>query len=145
MLTNNNFSVVFAIYGFISCLLISFISFFVNIINSKTEMLFLSFGFYKHFLNLYFKNFFKSLLLIYQLSINRKSFNPSIHKVQIKDNYNFNESLLMATFNLSVGLLSIGTEDRHILVHAIHEDFFYDFDILKNIISLNNINDDNLI
>ena len=46
---------------------------------------------------------------------------------------------------MTTGLFTIATEDDEILIHAVHEDYFYDFDLLKNVINLNNVNDDNLV
>ncbi len=145
MFVGHDFSIPFLIFGIISSIIISIISYQLKLINNKSELLYLSLGFYRHFVGIYFKNFFKSMNLILDLAVNRKSLHPTIHRVKFLDNYRFNPALLISSFNMTAGLFTIATEDDEILIHAIHEDYFYDFDLLKNVMNLNNVNDDNLV
>lgn len=135
----------FIIFGIFSSALVAIISYQLRLIDKTSELLYLSIGFYKHFVGLYFQNFYKSILLIFELAIQKKSLHPTLHRIKFKSNFRFNPALLIATLNMNAGLFAIGVEDDDIIIHAIHEDFFYDFDLLKNTISLNNVNDDNLV
>jgi len=145
MMVGHGFSIYFFAFGLFASALVSFASFRLKLIDEKSELLFLSFGFYRHFCELYFKNFFKSISLIVDLAILRKSLHPTLHKIKLKENYNFNPALLISSINMTAGLFAIAIEDDQIHVHAIHEDYFYGFDILHNVLNLNNINDDNLV
>ena len=145
MFVGHDFSIPFLIFGIISSLVISIISYQLKLINNKSELLYLSLGFYHHFFGIYFKNFFKSMNLVFDLAINRKSLHPTIHRIKFHDHYRFNSALLISSFNMSAGLFSIGIDGDEIIIHAIHEEYFYEFDLLKNIINLNNVNDDNLV
>ena len=145
MFVGHDFSVPFLIFGVISSIIISVISYQLKLINDKSELLYLSLGFYRHFVGLYLKNFLKSMNLIFDLAIHRKSLHPTIHRIKFRDNYRFNPALLISSINMTTGLFTIATEDDEILIHAIHEEYFYEFDLLKNAMNLNNVNDDNLV
>jgi multisubunit Na+/H+ antiporter MnhE subunit len=141
----HDFSIPFLIFGIISSIIISTISYQLKLINDKSELLYLSLGFYRHFVGIYLKNFLKSLNLIFDLAIHRKSLHPTVHRVKFRDNYRFNPALLISSFNMTAGLFAIATDGDEILIHAIHEEYFYEFDLLKNAMNLNNVNDDNLV
>ena len=64
MFVGHDFSIPFLIFGIISSLVISIISYQLKLINNKSELLYLSLGFYHHFFGIYFKNFFKSMNLV---------------------------------------------------------------------------------
>lgn len=145
MMAGHGFSPHFLAFGLFDSALVSFASFRLKLIDEQSELLYLSFGFYRHFCSLYFKNFFKSISLIIDLAILRKSLHPTLHKINFKENYSFNPALLISSLNMTAGLFAISMEDDQIQVHAIHEDYFYEFDILHNVLNLNNINDDNLV
>jgi len=145
MLVGNNFTVNFALCGFFSALFVAIIAYQLKIIDDNSEMLFLSLGFYKHFMWLYFKNFLSSISLLFELAIQKKSLHPTLHRIKFKSNFRFNPALLIASINMTSGIFSINIEDDNISVHAIHEDYFYDFDLLKNVVTLNDVNDDNLV
>ena len=145
MFVGNDFSIPFLIFGIISSIIIAIISYQLKLINNKSELLYLSLGFYRHFLGIYFKNFLASMNLIFDLAINRKSLHPTVHRIKFLDSYRFNPALLISSFNMTAGLFTIATDGDEILIHAIHEEYFYNFDLLKNVINLNNVNDDNLV
>ncbi len=145
MFVGHDFSIPFLIFGIISSIIISIISYQLKLINDKSELLYLSLGFYRHFVGIYLKNFLKSLNLIFDLAIHRKSLHPTVHRVKFRDNYRFNPALLISSFNMTAGLFAIATDGDEILIHAIHEEYFYEFDLLKNAMNLNNVNDDNLV
>ena len=145
MFFGNDFSLPFLIFGIFSSGLVAMVAYRLKLINQKSELLYLSLGFYKHYLGIYFKNFISSLSLIIDLAINRKSLHPTIHKVKFRDSYNFNPALLISSYNMSTGLFAIAFENDNLIIHAIHEDYFYKFDLLHYTLNLNNVNDDNLV
>jgi len=145
MFFGHDFSMPLLCFGVFSAGLVSIISYRLKLINEKSELLYLSLGFYSHYIGLYIKNFLSSLFLILDLAINRKSLHPTIHQVKFRENYNFNPALLIASFNMTAGLFVIAMENNIILVHAVHEDYFYNFDLLHNTLNLENVNDDNLV
>ncbi len=145
MFVGHDFSLPFLTFGIISAIIIAVISYQLKLINDKSELLYLSLGFYRHFVGLYLKNFLKSINLIFDLAIHRKSLHPTVHRIKFRENYRFNPALLISSFNMTAGLFAIAMEGDEILIHAIHEDYFYDFDLLKNAMNLNNVNDDNLV
>ena len=145
MLIGHNFSFYFLIFGAFAAILVAIISKYLKLFDKKSELLFLSIGFYRHFGFIYFKNYFKSLKIIFDLATHRRSLHPTLHKIPFQENYKFNPELLIASINFAPGLLAINYENNEITIHTIHEDYFYEFNLLKNIISLNNINDDNLV
>jgi hypothetical protein len=145
MLFGHDFSVPFLVFGIFSSFIISIVSYRLKLIDEKSELLYLSLGFYRHFLALYFKNFLSSIFLIIDLAVNRKSLHPTLHQVKFRESYNFNPALLISSYNMSTGLFAIAMENGIIIVHTIHEDFFYKFDLLNNTLNLCNINDDNIV
>jgi len=146
MVMGHNFSASFAIIGAIFSFLISLISYRFNLINKKSELLFLSLGFYHHFFKLYFKNFYSSLMLIIKIVSGKKNINPVIYKLLIDDNNkSFNPSSLISTINMNTGLLVIFNENNSLLIHALNEEYINHFNFSANIAKLNNLNDDKLV
>jgi multisubunit Na+/H+ antiporter MnhE subunit len=146
MVMGHNFSVSFAIIGAIFSFLISLISYRFNLINKKSELLFLSFGFHRHFFKLYFKNFYSSLILIINIVLGKKNINPVVYKLLIDDgNKIFNPSSLISTINMNTGLLVIFNENNLLLVHALNDEYLSNFNFSANIAKLNNLNDDKLV
>lgn len=146
MIMGHNFSISFAIIGSIFSFLIAAISYRFNLINKKSELLFLSFGFYRHFFKLYFKNFYSSLILIIKVLLGKRNINPVVYKLLIDDsNKSFNPSSLISTINMSTGLLVIFNENNLLLVHALNEEYINNFSFSANMAKLNNLNDDKLV
>jgi multisubunit Na+/H+ antiporter MnhE subunit len=105
----------------------------------------LSIGFYRHFFKIFFKNFFSSIKLILKLAIAKELPQPLIYTVKISSKNHFNLALLMTSLNMTAGLFCIGAKEQKILVHAIDDEHFKQFDLQKVYRSLNNVNDDNLV
>lgn len=145
MISAGHISWLYVFFGILASGLVSISSFRLKLIEEKSEVLYLSFGFYRHFSKIFLKNFFSALKLIIDLAISRKSLHPTLHKIKLSEKNKFNPALLMASFNMSTGLFSIGTQDEEILIHAIDEEYFLQFDLQKTCNHLNNVNDDNLV
>lgn len=145
MVAAGKVSLLYVFFGLLSAVLVAVASFRLKLIEKKSELLYLSFGFYRHFFKIFVKNFFSSINLIIDLAISRKQLSPTLHKVRIDEKLKFNPALLMVSFNMSAGLFSIGAKDDEILIHALDEKYFSQFDLQKICASLNHVNDDNLV
>jgi len=145
MISAGNISWLYIFFGILSAGLVSIASFRLNLIEEKSELLYMSFGFYRHFLKIFLQNFLTAIKLIISLALTNKTLHPLIHVVKFNPKNKFNPALLMASFNMTTGLFSIGAKDGEILVHSIDEVYFKKFDLQKACKSLNNVNDDNLV
>lgn len=144
-ISSSTFSLVYIIFGIIASMLVAIASFYLKLINEKSELLYLSLGFYRHFLKIFIKNFFSSLKLIIELAIRNQPLHPTIHKISFNSQNEFNPALLMISLNMTTGLFSIGMEEGKILVHAVDERYFKQVDLQKIYASLKSVNDDNLV
>ena len=145
MLIGNNLTIVYFFIGIIASLTIAVFSYRIRLIDANSKFLYLSFGFYRHFFILYFKNFFRAIFLIIELAINRRTLNPKLHFLDIKRDHNFSEELLIASINLSAGLLVIQVNEENIVIHSIDEEFFYRVNFNKIYKNLANVNDDEIV
>lgn len=145
MLAAGKVSLLYLVFGVMSAFLVSVSSFRLRLIEEKSELLHLSFGFYRHFVKRYLQNFFSSIRLLLEYVFAKEVPHPVIYKLEIPAESQFNPALLMASVNMTTGLFCIGTKDHEILVHALDEKYFKKFDLRKTCKSLNNVNDDNLV
>ncbi len=125
--------------------LLSLFSYKIKLIDEKSELLYLSFGFYRNFLKIYFGNFVSAITLIIALSFRREPFKPVIHVVNFDKKYHLNLALFATTINMTTGLFCIAIRDNEIFIHAAEEDYFARFDLQKLAKQLRYVNDDNLV
>lgn len=145
MVAAGKVSWLYIFFGILASALVSASSFRLKLIERQSELLHLSFGFYRHFFKIFFKSFFGSLKLLINLALTKEPAHPLVYTVKIDPESNINPALLMASFNMTTGLFCIGAKDGEILVHAIDEEHFKKFDLQKICKSLSNVNDDNLV
>lgn len=147
MLSFGTFSVSYVCFGLLSCTLVAVVSAKIGLIEKNSELLYLSFGFYRHFFGVFMRNFYRSILLVISLAFGGKKFQPTLCKATIKKKFDFNPALLIATVNMTCGLLCIETKDDNseFVIHAIDEKFFDGFDLQKTCLSLEETNDDKLV
>lgn len=145
MVSAGNVSLLYVAFGIIASALVSISSFKLKLIEEKSELLYLSFGFYRNFIKIYLKRFPSAVRLILDLAFSRKKIRPIIYSVKFNDQNSVNPALLMASVNMTTGLFSIEFKDSELLIHAINQDYFKNFDLLKTIALLKHTNDDNLI
>jgi multisubunit Na+/H+ antiporter MnhE subunit len=145
MIAGGNVSWLYVFFGILASAAVSVVSSRLNLIEKKSELLHLSFGFYRHFFKIFVRNFFSAIKLIIALALTNKQLHPLIYKVKLDLKNDFNPALLMASFNMTTGLFCIGMKNQEMLIHAIDEDFFRKFDLQKTCLSLSNVNDDNLV
>jgi multisubunit Na+/H+ antiporter MnhE subunit len=142
---NNQLSWLYVFLGVISSTLVSIISYRLKLIEEKSELLYLSIGFYRHFLSLYFKNFFSQIGLIFSLAFSHKEVKSVIYIISIDYKNQFNPALLATSINMTTGLFCVLVKDNNFFIHMIEESFFQNLDLKKTIKILKNVNDDNLI
>lgn len=145
MIASSKVSWLYVFFGILASLLVSISSYRIKLVEEKSELLHLSFGFYRHFVKIFLKGFVSSLKLIITLALSRKAPSPLIYSIKLGKESQINPALLMASFNMTTGLFCIGVKEDEILVHAIDEAHFKKFDLQKICKSLKNINDDNLV
>jgi len=142
--TSGHISLLYLASGIFAALLVAILSKRLKLIDKKSEMLYLSFGFYRHFLKLFLQNFFPALRLLFKMAFKEESISPVTRKIR-NDEPNINLSALISTINIMSGLLVIDLKDGEILIHATTEDSLKNLDLRKTQKVLQNINDDNLV
>ena len=142
--TSGHISLLYLISGIFAALLVAILSKRLKLIDKKSEMLYLSFGFYRHFIKLFLQNFLPSLRLLLKMAFKEESIVPVVHKVK---NYekDINLSAFISTINIMSGLLVIDLNDGEIAIHATNEDCLKNLNLKKTQQALQNINDDNLV
>jgi multisubunit Na+/H+ antiporter MnhE subunit len=145
MIGFNHFSWLYVAFGIVGSAVISLISFRLKLIEEKSELLYLSLGFYRHFLKIFFGNFFDSLKIILKIALQKQPFLPKTYVVKIDEKNHLNPAALLASFNMMAGIIPIGFKDNKILLHAIDEQHFQKINLPQLFKSLCNANDDNLV
>jgi|GEM_PF-1479218 len=149
MLAAGHLTWLYLVFGVIASALVSLVSMRLKLIEKNSELLYLSLGFYRHFFMIFVNNFLSSLFLIINLAFRKKDLRPTLHRIKLGANLRFNPALLMASFNMSTGLICVGVKENvkenEMLIHAIDPSYFKKCDFQKICLNLRNINDDNLI
>ncbi len=114
-------------------------------LQKNSEMLFLSLGFYHHFIKIYAKNAIKSVFFLSKLAFSKKMIRPLIYQIDFDYQQKFNPALMVTTVNFSCGLLCLEIKESSFVLHAVDEIYFKDFDLYKIKKILPKINDDNLV
>ncbi len=145
MTTSGHISIFYGILGVFSSVIISIAAFHLKLIEKKSELLYLSLGFYSHFAKVFVKNFFSSIKFITIFSFARSPLLPIIYHVKIIEDSKVNLAILMATINMTTGLFAIGLQEDELLIHTLDKDYFSKFDFKRVCSNLKNINDDNIV
>lgn len=145
MIASNHISWLYIICGVLAAIFVTIISTRLKLVKKNSEMLYLSLGFYRHFIKLFFGNFVPSLKLLFRLAAKGDLIIPTTHKIT-NDVEGINFSALISTINMSCGLLVIDLKDeKTILIHAAEKPYFENFNLKKMQKALLHINDDNLV
>jgi multisubunit Na+/H+ antiporter MnhE subunit len=132
--------------GIICAALVSIFSYRLKLIDEKSELLYLSIGFYRHFGSLYFKNLFSAFGLIFLLVFDKNSnMTPIIYVVDMDHKNKFNPALFASTINMTSGLFCLLNKEEKFFIHCLDQKFFNNFDPYKTVKILKEINDDNLV
>jgi hypothetical protein len=116
----------------------------LKLIEKNSEMLYLSLGFYHHFVKLFFINFIPSMRLLFKMMFRQDSLTPVSHNIK-NDEENINISALISTINMTSGLLVTNLKDNEISIHAANKLCLDNFNLRKTQKILQHINDDNLV
>jgi len=145
MVVSDNISWIYIAFGIASAAIVSITSFRLKLIEEKSELLYLSIGFYRHFIKIFLGNFLSSIKLIIKLAITSKPLHPILYHVKIDPENKFNYALLIVTCNMSSGLICAGFKEGEVAIHAIEESYFAKLNLRKICHSLEKVNDDNLV
>lgn len=132
--------------GLVVSLVISLICFNLKIINKKSELLYLSLGFYKYFAKLYFTNILKQILLQIKILLVPSFSDPKVIVVPLSSKEKQEDSALFeASVNFMAGYQILKSEEKQILVSAINANYEKRFRPKKIFKDIKNINDDSLV
>ena len=138
-------SLFYVMTGLLAAAFVSFLSFRFKLIEEKSELLYLSFGFYRHFVRIFFGNFIASMKIITKIAFSKSSLEPVVYTVKLDAEHNFNPALLATHCNLTAGLFCIRIRKTDVMIHAINASYFKNLNLKKSLKSLDNVNDDNII
>jgi multisubunit Na+/H+ antiporter MnhE subunit len=144
MVASGNISWGFALFGILASIMVAFFSFKLNIIKEDSEFLYFNFGFYRHFLAIYLKNLAEFPEFLMNLAFGSKV-HPIIYEMPIENIDKSKIAILIASLDMSCGLLAVDFNDKKLAIHAINKEYLEKIDIEKITRSLSNVNDDNLI
>lgn len=145
MVAANSLTWIYLLFGICCSAFVTFISYRFKLVAKNSELLYLSVGFYRHFIKVILINFLPSLFLVIRIIFIREPLYPTIQKLEINSKYNFNLGLLIATINMTCGLFCIQAKKNQFLIHAIDQKYFKNFDFNQACKSLSQVNDDNLV
>ncbi len=145
LIGSQNFSPFFILSGIFFSFLVSGASFKLGLVEKKSELLYLSFGFYRYFFGVFFENFLSSIRLIIDLAINPTEVHPVVLRTTFTNSKNVNLSLLEMTINMTCGLSCVEISDDTLVIHAINRNFIKDFDPRKICKNISAIGDDSLV
>lgn len=145
MVSSDHISWLYTFLGLLSASFISVLSYKTKLINEKSELLYLSSGFYRHFFKIYFKNFFPSLRMLVIMVFSNRSLRPVIRRMNVSNEINFNLPLLLSSLNMTTGIFCLKASEEGFLLHCIDDKYFKKFNLAKTVKVLNNVNDDDSI
>lgn len=143
MFVAGKISWLFTAVGILVSFLISLFSYKLNLIDKRTQFPFLQTGFYIHFFKIYVNNFIASIALLVILAFGKRSLSVSKKFLKTKED-NIIDSVVIATINMSVGLLCVDCDSEGFLVTSLGEEYFRDFDFEGTLNSLRKFNDDEI-
>ncbi len=145
MISAGSISWLYLFIGVLSAAFVSLSSYRYKLIGEKSELLYLSFGFYRNFLKIFFRNFFSSVKLIIALAFRREPFKAGIHVLNFKYNPNLNLALLATSINMQTGLFCVSLRPNQVFVHAVDKEHLARFNFQKLVSELTYVNDDHLV
>jgi hypothetical protein len=127
--------------GILLCLAASFLAWKLKIIRKSSNLLFLHFGFYRHFFKIIFSAFFPSLKIAFRAAIASKEIDPKVFHLKVKK-LNKKELLLLApTLNLMAGLLFVRNEDEKISILSLYDECIFGLNLEEIIANLDQMHD----
>jgi len=146
LLINDIFSSFLLIFGVFVALFVSILARKIKIINKDINFLFLNFGFYKHFLLIYFLSLFRYLILLPRILFIDGKDNSDIIKISVKKLLNKQELLLfISTINMLPAISYVNKKNKEIIIYCAIKELFNEDEIIKIYDNIYKINDDSLI
>ncbi len=155
MLLSNNFKFMYLYLGVVSSFAVALISFFIKIYDKKSQFLYLSIGFYRHFLNIYFENFLSSIFLLFKMALFPQKLISGFYNLKLlNDKFSENDvnllkkielDLLIASINLHCAILALDHNCNKIKIHYLNKNYYKKINLNKIKRSLTTINDCDLV
>ena len=135
---NINGVFIFISFGVILCLLISW--FWQK--TPEQNQLYLSFGFYRHFWQLYWQNYLTSLKMLFKIAFFANKLQPTTQQIAINHNTDF---ALLISFHFLSGVIIDSQDNKSIKISCVDACFLEKKKISFLLRSLQNIDDNQLI
>ena len=133
-------------FGAFMALVISISCFYLRIINKKSELLYLSWGFYQYYAKLYCVNIVKQIMLQIKIFFTSSFIDPKTIKISLKNPQDKQYAFLFeSTIDFMAGYSILETTPDYIIVGALNEDYVKNFSAKRIFKNIRNINDDSLI
>ncbi len=140
----NNFTWGYLIFGGCASAMVASGAYKLKIITKDSEFLYFNFGFYRHFLVIYIKNFFVFPRFLINLAFGPEP-RPLIFQWEIGEMSKSDFALLVASFNMACGLLFVDLNGKKLFVHTTDKRFFEKIDLEKIREDISKISDISLI
>jgi len=135
----------YVLIGILACAVVTFISWKMGSVSEKSRFLFLNFGFFRHFISLIVKSFFRSIILITKTVFSFSHSDPIIYHFPMEKQNDANLTLLVATLTFIPGVLCIGIKNNELIIHALNEDYLMNARLDKIYKGIEEINDNRLV
>ena len=142
---NNMLFLPYILIGIMVCALITFVSWKMGIVSKKSRFLFLNFGFFKHFISVIARSFFRSIILTIKSALFLNNTDPIIYHFPIEKQNDGNLTLLIATLSFIPGVFCVGIKDDELIIHALNEDCLINARLDKIYKGIEEINDNRLV
>lgn len=137
----------FIALGFFFSLIVSLIAWKLKMVRKKVNFLFLNLGFYKHFLSLFFVNFFYCVIFLVKTTFVKKDpenncfFEMNFEKILTKSEM----AIFIASISFIPGLCYVDCDKTVVTIYALDERFFRKDPLQKIYNNINQVDDDNLV
>ena len=135
---NTNGVAIFMMFGVVLCLLISW--FWQK--TPEQNQLYLSWGFYRHFWQLYWQNYLTSLKMLFKIAFFANKLQPTTQQIAINHNTDF---ALLISFHFLSGVIIDNQDNKSIKISCVDACFLEKKKISFLLRSLQNIDDNQLI
>jgi len=138
-------STLFIISGFVLSGIISLLVWKLRIINTKTQFLFLQFGFYKYIFHKINESFFNVFRMAFAFLKIKQNFNPALDYIFLNKDDDSEIALCVNIITSLPGTICVAIKKRYIVVHSLHPSYFSLSDMYAVSSEINSVYDDSLI
>ncbi len=144
-ITPHHFSWLFVLIAFFSSIIASLVAYKLKIFNKDSHFSFLHFGFYRHFIKLFFSAFLQSILVVFRIAISSRKIEPKIYSLPIEELEIHTLNLLIFTINMTPGLLFIDLIDDKIVILGLNKSYIEKLDLKQIIRQIDRVDDNKLV